>query len=130
MPEIVRSVEAMARKFGLDYTEAPRHLSPAEKDFRLVCMREEVSEYEEARTKADEFDALLDLLVFTVGTMLRQGFPILPGFRRVMAANMMKSRAASRTASKRDFELDLIKPVGWAPPVLTDLVEGVCDEQP
>jgi predicted HAD superfamily Cof-like phosphohydrolase len=129
MTEIVNSVGAMAGKFGLNYYGPPRHLSKDEKDFRIVCLQEELDEYIAATTKADEFDALLDLLVFTVGTMLRQGFPILPGFQRVMAANMLKQPAMVRTASKRDFELDLIKPQGWKSPVLDDLVGGG-NEQP
>lgn len=128
MTEIVNSVGAMASKFGLEYLGPPRHLSAEEKSFRIVCLREELDEYIAATTKADEFDALLDLLVFTIGTMLRQGFPILPGFQRVMAANMLKAPAMVRTASKRDFELDLVKPVGWKSPVLDDLV-GECNEQ-
>ncbi len=122
MTETVNTVATMARKFGLEYLGTPRHLSPEEKIFRVTCLAEEVDEYIDAKTKADEFDALLDLLVFTIGTMLRQGFPILPGFQRVMAANMMKRPALVRAASKRNFELDLVKPVGWVPPILSDLV--------
>lgn len=115
------SIRAMADKFRLTYEGLARHLSPDEKQFRLVCLTEEITEYREAKTKADEFDALLDLLVFTIGTMLRQGFPIETGFNRVMAANMLKQRAMVRTESKRDFELDLIKPPGWVSPDLSDL---------
>lgn len=70
----------------------------------------------------EQLDALTDLCVFTLGTAERQGFRMDKAFIRVMEANMKKELAVDSTLSKRDFELDLIKPKGWKPPVLTDLV--------
>lgn len=112
----------MHTKFGLDYLGAPRHLCMSEEQFRSMCLHEELREFDDATTKADKFDALLDLMVFTIGTMLRMGFPIDAGFTRVMQANMQKQLALTATASRRDFELDLIKPSDWIAPDLRDLV--------
>ncbi len=112
----------MHSKFGLDYLGAPRHLGMSEEQFRSVCLHEELREFDDAVTKADKFDALLDLMVFTIGTMLRMGFPVDAGFQRVMAANMQKQVAMTASASKRDFELDLVKPADWTAPDLRDLV--------
>ena len=118
----VQQVMDMHTKFGLDYLGAPRHLSMSEEQFRSVCLHEELREFDDAVTKADKFDALLDLMVFTIGTMLRMGFPVDAGFQRVMAANMQKQVAMTASASKRDFELDLVKPADWVAPTLHDLV--------
>jgi predicted HAD superfamily Cof-like phosphohydrolase len=118
---MVALVTAMHDKFGLNYPGPVTALSPQEWSFRVTCLREEIQEFVDATTRADAFDALLDLMVFTIGTMLRMGLPIDEGFRRVMAANMQKEVAMVKTASKRDFELDLIKPKGWTAPDLSDL---------
>jgi predicted HAD superfamily Cof-like phosphohydrolase len=96
----VQQVMDMHTKFGLDYHGAPRHLSMSEEQFRSVCLHEELREFDDAISKAS-VDA---------------------GFQRVMAANMQKQVAMTATASKRDFELDLIKPADWAAPDLHDLV--------
>jgi len=70
-----------------------------------------------------QFDALLDMNIFNLGTAERQGFPVDEGYRRVMNANMKKELAVTGDRSKRGFAIDLIKPEGWKPPVLLDLVE-------
>ena len=124
MPLSHERVTDMHRKFGICYEGAPRHLSVEERRFRETCMQEELDEYYLAQTLEDQFDALLDLLVFTIGTMQRQGFPIAAGFDRVMDANMKKQLANSASASKRNFEIDLVKPIGWKAPDLSDLVAG------
>lgn len=70
-----------------------------------------------------QMDALIDLQVFSVGTAERQGFNNDEGFSRVMKANMAKEVAGGKgETSKRGFKADLIKPEGWEPPTLTDLV--------
>lgn len=119
--EPVQLVSQMAKQFGLDYDGPPRHLGFAERSFRMTCLQEELDEFNEAVLLADQFDALLDLMVFTIGTMLRMGLPVDEGFRRVMAANCQKQRATASVKSKRGFALDLVKPAGWTAPDLTDL---------
>jgi hypothetical protein len=63
----------------------------------------------------DEYDALLDLIVFAVGTLDRQGLPLLKGFEKVMKANMAKE--VGQNGDKRGgFKRDLVKPKGWIGP--------------
>lgn len=109
-------VKAMHTKFDLENNTGPRGLSTDERQFRIAAMQEELNEYSEATALVDEYDALLDLLVFTIGTLERQGFPLLEGFEAVMEANMKKSLAGSSEASKRGFKRDLVKPAGWTGP--------------
>jgi len=90
-------------KLGLDVNE---------KQERLAMMQEELDEYHEATNQVDEYDALLDLLVFTIGTLVQSNYPTVAGFNAVMNANM--SKVVGET--KRGFAKDITKPEGWQPP--------------
>lgn len=105
-------VKKQLAHFAIDYNGAPRELSVEERRFRTCCMLEEVTEYLSASGLEKQYDALLDLMVFALGTMVRQGFPI-DGIEDVIQANMKKRLGP--LARRGDFELDLIKPEGWAP---------------
>ena len=72
---------------------------------------------------AEQLDACVDLSVFAMGTAERQGFDFNKAWSRVHAANMAKELATKASDSKRDFEIDLVKPEGWQAPDLTDLVK-------
>jgi hypothetical protein len=78
-------------------------------------MLEELNEYIAADTLVDQYDALLDLIVFAVGTLERHGFPLQAGFEKVMEANMAKE--LGQNGEKRGgFKRDLVKPEGWTAP--------------
>lgn len=105
-------VKRQHRRFGIAYDSAPRHLSVDEKRFRFACFSEEALEYLLADTLEDEYDALLDLIVFALGTLERQGLP-LDGLAAVIDANMKKELGPN--GKRGGFELDLRKPEGWRP---------------
>jgi len=112
---IMGLVKAMHEKFGLANDGKPWHLEPHEKAFRVKALQEELDEYNLANTLVDEYDALLDLIVFAVGTLDRQGLPLLEGFEKVMKANMAKE--VGQNGEKRGgFKRDLVKPKGWVGP--------------
>ena len=113
-------IEEMHEKFELQPEVV--EFTPSEKQFRIIAMREEISEYEVATTKADELDALVDLIVFALGTVYRQGFMnvFAEAFGRVMRANLKKKIGSHK--KRGSFERDLVKPEGWTAPDLTDLV--------
>lgn len=115
----------MHNKFGLQQDPKPQALAEAEKAFRIVAMREEITEYEASDCLEDELDALVDLQVFLLGTVHRHGMyeVFQEAFNRVMHANLQKELANSAEASKRGFARDLIKPAGWKAPDLKDLVK-------
>ena len=117
-----QNIEEFHEKFNLEYRDYPRPLDPDEKDFRLVCLREEVDEYASAQNLEDELDALVDLIYFALGTSYRHGFDFAAAWKRVHTANMAKERAKTASRSKRHFDLDVIKPAGWVAPDLTDIV--------
>jgi len=118
----VNDIVEFSEKFGLTYRDYPRKLTEEEKRFRTVCLLEEVQEYADAIDMEDELDALVDLVYFALGTCYRHGYCFESAWMRVHEANMKKVRAKNKNESKRDFELDVVKPIGWEPPNLLDIV--------
>lgn len=78
---------------------------------------------EKGRDLEKQFDALVDLVYVALGTSYEHGFDFDEGWRRVQAANMKKVLAKSADESKRGFRFDVVKPKGWKPPDLSDLVK-------
>jgi len=113
-------IRKMHEKFGI--TPDKVDFSPREKEFRIEAMQEELDEYKDSTTKADELDALVDLVVFALGTAERQGMLHVfeEAFTRVMVANMMKELGPNQ--KRGQFQLDLVKPEGFKPAYLNDLV--------
>ena len=113
-------IKEMHEYFGIACEAIP--FSDNEKAFRFAAMTEEVNEYNDATTAADELDALVDLTVFALGTAERMGMlhVFKEAFNRVMWANMQKQIGPQQ--KRGNFQLDLVKPDGWTSPDLTDLV--------
>jgi predicted HAD superfamily Cof-like phosphohydrolase len=139
----VRDVAEFHRKFKIEYEGKPRLMAADMSMFREDFLAEEVREYCEATAaarlflalgkyeKATEsltkaFDALIDLVYIALGNAYLHGFPFEKGWARVQEANMKKVRASSadesRASSGRGSIHDVIKPKGWEPPTLLDLV--------
>lgn len=144
-----RQVESMHRQFNLHEPEfGPRKLTDEEYKFRIKAMFEELIEYMDAANVYEksntsllkdqifgyidcqkfgsndlenQFDALLDLAVFTMGTAERQNLPWDDGFKLVMDANMNK-HLGSNGEKRGGFKRDLVKPKGWQAPKLAPLV--------
>jgi predicted HAD superfamily Cof-like phosphohydrolase len=88
-------------------------------------MTEELEEYYDAWNDSDmpgQLDALVDLVYVALGTAHMQGFDFNEAWRRVHDANMQKVRAQNADESKRGSALDVVKPEGWKPADLSDLV--------
>jgi len=100
-----------------------RDLTPVETAYRLEFLKEELNEYQDAllaQDRAEQLDALVDLVFVAIGTArLFQGFDFEEAWRRVHAANLKKVGGG---VSKRGHALDTGKPPGWQAPDLTDLV--------
>ena len=122
-PDLVEDVEEFHKKYDLEYEEQiSRHLLPEEKEFRARCMLEELQEYIAAKTLEEEVDALIDLIYFALGTSYRHGFSFYDGWREVHRANLSKIRAVKKEDSKRDYELDVVKPEDWKAPELDNAI--------
>jgi len=115
-----KHIKHQHKHFNILYTGRPRHLTPEEKEFYIKAILEEVQEYLEAKSLEDEFDALLDIMVFTAGALIRQGFDGDAGIKEVVKANMQK--IVGPLDKRGGFKLDLQKPVGWKPPNLSQFL--------
>jgi predicted HAD superfamily Cof-like phosphohydrolase len=120
MNKLTDKIDQAYQKYGLAYQGEPRHLSAEEKQYRISCLREEIEEYNEAETLTDQYDALIDLLVFTVGSLYRHGFPLQEGFDAVMACNLQKvpgNNPHKADIARAEYKgIDLVKPEGWTGP--------------
>lgn len=145
--QLFRDVARFHDKFALEPTNNPGHQLPDDLlKFRIKFMLEELLEYVEAvdmhmhqdshgateityRASGSvdmekAFDALIDLTYVVLGTAFLHRFPFNSGWDRVQKANMEKVRAISADddRSLRKHAADVVKPVGWVAPVLTDLL--------
>lgn len=121
--DFMADIAAFHEKYGIAYNGPPRRLPSDLGDFRGQFLREEADEYVAAFTDAEKLDAIVDLIYVAVGTAYLHGYDINEAWRRVHAANMRKVRAqADGSDSKRGSSHDVVKPAGWTPPDLNDLV--------
>lgn len=85
---------------------------------RYLCRR-----MEGGRNLEMQFDSLIDLAYVCLGTAYHHGVDFDEGWRRVHEANMKKVLAKSADESKRGYRFDVVKPKGWKPADLDDLVK-------
>lgn len=150
---LTADIAAFHTKFELRYDEGPRELPDDMSMFRIGFLIEELAEYAqssgyanisralndlhlhiknnsywltrrlEMRDQEKQFDSLIDLVYVALGTSYLHGYDFDEGWRRVQAANMAKVRVENLEDSTRKSKYDVIKPRGWKPPNLSDLVK-------
>ena len=93
--------------------------------FRLDMVQEEVTEAHAAFNKKDAdgvVDALIDNIVFAIGTLDAFGVDAYTAWNRVHAANMAKNPGIKEGRPNPFGFPDLIKPAGWTAPIHVDNV--------
>jgi predicted HAD superfamily Cof-like phosphohydrolase len=83
----------------------------------LNLIKEEVQELEDSRTREDDLDALIDILVVTIGAIHSAGFNGEAAWNEVMRTNFAKVDPVTGKIRKRD-DGKILKPDGWTPPDL------------
>ncbi len=109
----IRMVERFHREItGMPMPPSPTLLQGERRLKALEFLGEELAEFQEATTIADQADALVDLIYVAYGKLLEMG--IMPGdaFDLVHDANMKKVSGAN----KRGGQYEAAKPKGWEPP--------------
>ncbi len=95
-----------------------------EAQYQLYCnlISEEFNELVASKTKVDDLDALIDILVVTVGAIHSLGVDAEGAWKEVMATNFAKIDRDTGKVRKRE-DGKVLKPVGWTPPELEKFVK-------
>ncbi len=90
----------------------------------LNLIREEYNELFEANTVDDRLemlDAMIDIIVVTIGAIHSMGADAEGAWKEVMATNFAKIDSETGKVRKRE-DGKVLKPLGWAPPNLKEFV--------
>ena len=80
-------------------------------------MKEEFQELEDSTTREDDVDALIDILVVTIGALHSIGVDAEGAWNEVMRTNFAKIDPETGKVRKRE-DGKVLKPQGWTPPDL------------
>ena len=120
------NIPRQLKKIGFEKTDKPDIPDDSELvNFRTSFLLEELAEYSQAITKKDTagaLDALVDIVYIALGTAWLFNLPFEKAWKEVQRANMEKIRAKD-TTGKRGTKFDVIKPKGWKPPNIDQIVE-------
>ena len=121
LDQVRQFLEAME----MPYAKRPAILSHKLCIDRHHLMLEELQEYLQATTSDslyETLDALVDLQYLLLGTVLTHGLQDVfeEAFNRVHDANMQKE--PGQNSRRRLMNTDAVKPIGWKPANLGDLV--------
>ena len=95
-----------------------------EAQYQLYCnlISEEFNELVASQTKVDDLDALIDILVVTIGAIHSLGADAEGAWKEVMSTNFAKiDRETGRVRKREDGKV--LKPQGWTPPDLQKFVK-------
>jgi predicted HAD superfamily Cof-like phosphohydrolase len=90
-------------------------------------IEEEKKEFEQALRdddRVEQLDALIDILVVTIGAIHSAGFDAEGAWKEVMRTNFAKIDHETGKVRKRE-DGKVLKPVGWTPPDLKPFVKGI-----
>jgi len=93
----------------------------------LKLVKEEYNELLSAMIDADaveQLDALVDILVVTIGAIHSAGWNAESAWKEVMRSNFAKIDKDTGKVRKRE-DGKVLKPVGWTPPDLKPFVKGI-----
>jgi len=90
MNEQQKMVKEFHAKYSHEIGKSPKKLTDKQVDIRYEYLQEELDEFMAAETLVEQYDALLDLGYFLLGTLVIMGLPFDEGFKVVHEANMTK----------------------------------------
>ena len=92
--------------------------------YEMYCglIQEEFEELQAAKDDEEALDALIDILVVTIGAIHSMGADAEGAWKEVMKTNFAKIDRATGKVRKRE-DGKVLKPVGWTPPDLKPYLE-------
>ena len=88
----------------------------------LGLIDEEVQELKDSTTRQGDLDALIDILVVTIGALHSIGVDAEGAWNEVMRTNFAKIDPATGRVRKRE-DGKVLKPEGWTPPELEQFLK-------
>ena len=88
----------------------------------LDLIREEVQELEDSQHPVTDLDALIDILVVTIGAIHSMGADAEGAWNEVMRSNLDKIDPITGFVKKRE-DGKVLKPEGWKPPELDQFIQ-------
>lgn len=105
------------RKFMTVSEQTTDGFNHAQFDLYQKLIEEEVQELREAKDTESQLDALIDILVVTVGAIHSMGADAEGAWKEVYRSNMAKVDPLTGRVRKRE-DGKVMKPAGWEPPRL------------
>jgi predicted HAD superfamily Cof-like phosphohydrolase len=95
-----------------------------EAQYQLYCnlINEEFNELVDSKTKVDDLDALIDILVVTIGAIHSLGVDAEGAWKEVMSTNFAKIDSETGKVRKRE-DGKVLKPTGWTAPELEQFIK-------
>ena len=107
-------VKSFHKAFNHPVSETPVLITPERAKARYAWLQEEIDEFLEAKTIAEQADAMIDTIYFAVGTMVEMGVKPQELFEIVQNANMAKLWPDGKPHYNEINKV--IKPEGWEDP--------------
>ena len=104
-------------KFMMASDQTTREENQTQYKMYLDLIDEEVQELKDSTTPEDDLDALVDILVVTIGAIYSMGADPEGAWREVMSTNLAKIDRVTGKVRKRE-DGKVLKPEGWQPPNL------------
>ena len=98
--------------------------NPDQFDLYLKLIQEEVGELQTAvddNDRVEQLDALIDIMVVTVGAVQSLGVDAEGAWKEVMSTNFAKIDSLTGRVRKRE-DGKVLKPTGWQPPQLSKYI--------
>ena len=92
-------------------------------DMYMNLIEEEFNELQEAEDDTETLDALIDILVVTIGAIHSMGADVEGAWKEVMATNFAKIDKETGKVRKRE-DGKVLKPIGWKSPELAQFLKG------
>lgn len=107
-------------KFMRACDQTTDQFNPGQYEMYLNLINEEFKELQDARSinnDVEELDALIDILVVTIGAIHSAGYDAEGAWKEVMSTNFAKIDRDTGKVRKRE-DGKVLKPIGWEPPNL------------
>jgi predicted HAD superfamily Cof-like phosphohydrolase len=129
---LLKDIDAFHKKYKFEKNEKVGIPDDNELvNFRTSFLMEELAEYTQAITKKDAagaLDALVDIVYIALGTAWLFNLPFEKAWQEVQKANMNKIRTKSKS-KKRGTSFDVVKPKGWRPPDIEQIIDEEREKQ-